>query len=43
MDSQIVAEKELLIKETFNLFDHDGDGRITKQQLGPALKELGVI
>ena len=42
MDSQIIAEKELRIKETFNQFDFASDGRISDQQLGPALKELGI-
>ena len=43
MDSLISAENDILIKETFQSFDHDLDGRITKDQLGPALKELGII
>ena len=42
MDSQISAERDLLIRETFNIHDTDGDGRLSYAQLEPALKELGI-
>ncbi|XP_074503012.1 calmodulin-alpha-like isoform X1 [Sebastes fasciatus] len=41
MADQLTEEQINQFKETFSLFDHDGNGRITTTELGKALQALG--
>eukprot|EP00189_Rhodosorus_marinus_P006250 CAMPEP_0113969318 /NCGR_PEP_ID=MMETSP0011_2-20120614/10216_1 /TAXON_ID=101924 /ORGANISM="Rhodosorus marinus" /LENGTH=151 /DNA_ID=CAMNT_0000982893 /DNA_START=106 /DNA_END=561 /DNA_ORIENTATION=+ /assembly_acc=CAM_ASM_000156 len=42
MAGELSKEEEEEIKEAFNLFDRDGDGKITTDELGTVMRSLGA-